>query len=347
MYLKLIEWFRKRSLSCYLAGIVALCTVLVLALFYCMPVHKNLLKETCFIFRPGQSVRQLAFDLEKRGLLDHPYFFIILARVTGVSHHLQAGQYCVLPGMRVWQLNSNLAHGRTKIYTITFIEGWNFKQIREVLSESPALRHLIKHKSEPDVMQLIGHPQKRIEGYLFPTTYYFNWQASDVSILRRAYQYMQQYLLHVWENRQPGLPYQSSYQALIVASLIEKEAKVDEDRAKIASVIINRLNKGMRLQMDSTVIYASGKRNIKQITRADFFSVSPYNTYRKRGLPITPIAMPGAASIYAALHPLHTDYLYYAPDYAPEGHGRHVFSQYFSEHIRLLKHYYSRIHRKK
>ncbi len=320
--------------SLFLIGLCSLLYGFVLA-----PVSKiNDLKQ-CFIFKKKQSFRQLIWDLHRRGLLQHPQAFLILSRLRGQSHHLQAGQYCITPDTSLWQLYSNLMQGRTHVYKITFIEGNDFSQVLQILFGAHALQHRIGMQSEPQVMRRIGHPQGAAEGMFFPTTYYFHWQDTDLSILKRAYHLMRQRIAIAWAKRRHHLPYHSPYEALIVASLIEKEAKFDEDRPKIARVILNRLQKGMRLQIDSTVMYALHQKNRKQ--RADFLSRSPYNTYKRTGLPVTPIAMPGVASIDAALHPAHTNDLYYVV----REDGHHIFSERFLAHKKASEHYRKRMAR--
>lgn len=285
---------------------------------------------------PGNTIHDLAKILYAKRLITHPHIFIFAARLSGHSKKLRFGEYRIWPGMSAYTLLNNIISGRDLVkYQITFVEGRTFQDMLNVLEEDPNLFHRLKGKSTEEIMQLLGHPGEHPEGLFMPETYTFIWGNTDIEILSHAYERMQKYLTKQWEQRASGLPYRSAYQALIIASLIEKETSVDSERPIIASVILHRLKKRMRLQVDPTVLYGLNKPYNTPITRDDLKSKTSYNTYRIYGLPPTPIDMPSKASIYAALHPANTPYLYYVAT----GDGSHIFSKTYAEHLRAVKKY--------
>jgi len=285
---------------------------------------------------PGNTIHDLAKTLYDKRLILHPQIFVFAARIGGHTKKLRFGEYRVRPGMNASSLLLNiiLAHGLVK-HQIMFVEGWTFQEVMKVLENDPNLFHRLKGKPNSAVMGLLGHPGRHPEGLFFPETYTFIWGNTDIKILDHAYQRMQAYLSEQWKNRTLGLLYKSAYQALIVASLIEKETSLDSERPIVASVILRRLKKRMRLQIDPTVLYGLNKPYGTRITRHDLQSKTPYNTYQIDGLPPTPIAIPSKASVYAALHPANTSYLYYVST----GDGSHIFSTTYRQHLRAVKKY--------
>ena len=228
-----------------------------------------------------------------------------------------------------------MTEGRVSQAQISIIEGTTFRQLRNLLDADPDLRHDSTAMSETDILQRVGAPEAHAEGLFFPDTYYFASGASDLAILKRAYQTMQQRLQESWQQRSPGLPLQTPYQALILASIVEKETGQASDRDMIAGVFINRLRRGMRLQTDPSVIYGMGDKFDGNLRKRDLLTDTPYNTYTRAGLPPTPIALPGLAALQATLHPAKTDALYFVA----RGDGSSVFSKSLAQHNRAVAKY--------
>lgn len=297
-----------------------------------------LLKEgsTSIKVYPGNTIHDFAKTLSQQGLITHLHIFVFAARISGSSQRLRFGEYKIIPGMSADKLLSNVISGKGVLkHQITFVEGWRFHDVIQALDNDPNLFHRLKGKINSEIMDMLGHPGRHPEGLFLPETYTFTWGNKDIEILDHAYNRMQAYLAQQWNDRVTGLPYKSAYQALIVASLIEKETSIDDERPIVASVILHRLKKHMRLQVDPTVLYGLNKPYGTRITRRDLKSKTPYNTYQVYGLPPTPIDIPGRASIYAALHPEKTRYLYYVA----AGDGSHVFSKTYRQHLRAVKKY--------
>lgn len=285
---------------------------------------------------PDSGIVQLAEKLNRRGLWRYPRFLISITRSNGTARRLRYGEYWIKPSMSVADLITNIVDGKGMVrHHITFIEGWTFQQIKDALEKNRNITHRFKEKTDQQIMTMLGHPQQKPEGLFFPSTYYFLWEDSDLTILQMAYQKMDEFLTQEWSKRIEGLPYQNAYQVLIVASMVEKETALEKERPLIAGVILRRWKKKMRLQVDPTVLYGLKKPYGTLITEQDLRSKTPYNTYRIRGLPPTPIAMPGAASIVAALQPARKGYLYFVA----RGDGSHQFSTTYKEHLAAIKKY--------
>jgi UPF0755 protein len=229
----------------------------------------------------------------------------------------------------------SLNHGKATQGSITFIEGKTFKQMRIKLANNNAVRTTIADLSDAEVMRVVGNGKNHAEGLFFPDTFYFDRGTADIVLLKRSYEGMQSKLAAAWANRASGLPYKDSYEALIMASIVEKETGKASERPMIAGVFLNRLRIGMRLQTDPTVIYGMGDKYDGNIRRKDLTTDTIYNTYTRDGLPPTPIAMPGLASIEAALHPEKTKALYFVG----KGDGSHQFSNSLVEHNRAVAKY--------
>ena len=278
--------------------------------------------------QPKSGLRSIAKQLVKQGVLNEPWRFILIAKLLNKQSYLQAGNYTLNKNVSPYQLLLSLNHGKTTQGSITFIEGRTFAQMHEKIIKNEAIKQTITGLSESEMMKLMGSDYRVAEGLFFPDTFYFDRNTADTVILKRSYDAMRSKLAKAWEGRDTNLPYKNSYQALIMASIIEKETGKASERPMIAGVFINRLRIGMRLQTDPTVIYGMGARYEGNIRKKDLLADTPYNTYTRDGLPPTPIAMPGIAAIDAALHPEKTKALYFVG----KGDGSHVFSNNLVEH---------------
>lgn len=285
---------------------------------------------------PHTTVNELAVDLYEQGILSHFHIFVLLAKLQGSLTHIKAGEYQLQVGMTASDLLKKLKKGDVVMRKITFLEGWNFQQVLAALKANQYLLHTINDHSPEVIMDLLGHPGEYPEGLFYPDTYLFSQGAKDSKILQMAYDVMQKKLKQAWQSRATQLPYQNPYQALIVASMIEKEAVLNKERPLIAGVIISRLQKQMPLQIDATVMYGAGGNYAKLLTKTDLQIDTPYNTYTRKGLPPTPIAMPRFASIEAALHPVQGRALYYVA----KGDGSHIFSENLSAHHKATNKYW-------
>lgn len=289
----------------------------------------------------GASAREVAQDLGRRGVLQHPRLWALYARLSGRAGQIKQGEYRLERGTTPASLLTQLVAGRTVQYEVTLIDGWTFRQIMQKLNKDPHIGERLKPSEYADVIHKLGGPKGMSpEGWFYPNTYFFSNGASELSILRRSYDAMRSYLKLQWAERAPDLPLKTPYDALILASIVEKETGVPHERPLIAGVFVNRLRKGMRLQSDPTVIYGLGSSYNGDITFKDLRRVTPYNTYVHRGLPPTPIAIPSPAAIHAVLHPAHTQYLYFVA----KGNGTHVFSRTYAEQQREVAKY--QLHRR-
>lgn len=283
----------------------------------------------------GSGLKSIANQLVAQGILKEPWRFILIAKLLQKEQYLQAGSYTLNKNISPYQLLLSLNHGKTTQGSITFIEGRTFEQMRQKLAINDAVKQSITGLSEPEILKLVGSPYSVAEGLFFPDTFYFDRNTTDIELLKISYNAMQSKLERAWQDREQGLPYKNSYEALIMASIIEKETGKASERPMIAGVFLNRLRIGMRLQTDPTVIYGMGIRFDGNIRKKDLSIDTPYNTYTRSGLPPTPIAMPGLAAIEAALHPANTKALYFVG----KGDGSHVFSNSLDEHNRAVAKY--------
>lgn len=287
------------------------------------------------IIQPKSGLRSIANQLVEQGVIAEPWGFILLAKLLSKEQFLQAGSYTLNKNINPYQLLLSLNHGKATQGSVTFIEGRTFSQMRDKLAKNDAVKQTITDLSDAEVMQKMGAKYKVSEGLFFPDTYYFDRNTSDIILLQRSCDAMQRKLAKAWDYRVTNLPYKNSYQALIMASIIEKETGKSAERPMIAGVFINRLRIGMRLQTDPTVIYGMGAQYDGNIRKKDLIKDTPYNTYTRDGLPPSPIAMPGLASIEAALHPAGTKALYFVS----KGDGSHAFSNNLEEHNRAVNRY--------
>jgi UPF0755 protein len=288
-----------------------------------------------FTVRSGASVKSLARQLADDGLLAEPHSFWILARALGRSGAIQAGTYRLERPLTPRELLDKLARGDVVLADILFVEGTTFRQWRAQLAQHPQVRATLAGKEEPEIRAALGIEQAHIEGWLFPSTYRFAPGTSDLDLLKRAHAAMKKRLAEGWAARDTTVPLKSPYEALILASIVEKETGAASERPIIAGVFANRLRRGMRLQTDPTVIYGIGEKFDGNIRKRDLTDDTPWNTYTRDGLPPTPIAMPGAGAIAAVMHPAQTEALYFVG----KGDGTHYFSPTLEEHNRAVAKY--------
>lgn len=288
-----------------------------------------------FVFPQGASVKTVAFKLEAAKIITEPELFIALAKIKGSDRNLKAGEYRIDPGITPVQLLDKMQKGDVINHEFTIIEGWTFRQVLAVLANNPYITHTLQNLSDDQIMSKIGHQGESPEGRFAPDTFVFSGAVSDADILNTSYLLMQKRLDAAWNNKAPDVPYHCIYMALIVASIIEKETAVPQEKPIVAGVILRRLQKNMLLQVDPTVIYGLGANYTKKLTTADLTTDSPYNTYTRKGLPPGPICMPSVSSINAALHPASGTELYYVA----KGDGSHVFSNTLQEQDQAIRKY--------
>jgi UPF0755 protein len=284
---------------------------------------------------PGTTLTAIANDLANKGILRQPLYLRLLSRERGDANRIKAGEYHIAGGTTATGLLDQLVQGKVIEYSLTIIEGWNFQQLLTAVRTHPMITQTLSESlSTEQLMEAIGLKGQHPEGQFYPDTYLFPRETTDREFLQRAYRAMQDILAEEWGQRDEGLPLETPYEALILASIIEKETGLPEERAEIAGVFTRRLEKGMLLQTDPTVIY--GIDNFDgNIRRGDLKKDTPYNTYTRAGLPPTPIAMPGRDAIHAALHPADGKALYFVAT----GNGGHYFSSTLKEHNRAVNKY--------
>lgn len=288
-----------------------------------------------FDLRAGSSLKSAAQQMVDAGVLDDPVRFVILARLLGEAARIKAGNYEIESPITRFGLLQKITQGDYTQVVLTVVEGWTFRQLRKTLDDHPVVKHDTQGLNDAEILRRLEIDQPSPEGWFFPDTYHFSSGTSDLAILRRAHRLMLSHLNLQWERRAADLPLKSPYEALILASIIEKETGRAGERPLIAAVFINRLRIGMRLQTDPTVIYGMGERFDGNIRRADLTADTPYNTYTRDGLPPTPIAMPGIASLVAVLNPTPSKFLYFVA----KGDGSSYFSSSLEEHNRAVTKY--------
>jgi UPF0755 protein len=292
---------------------------------------------TTFEIERGSSLRVVASDLERARLLDHPRLFTAWARLTDRETGIKAGEYRLMPGSSPIDLLELFHSGKVLLHEVTFIEGMTIAEMRAVLASHSAVRSTPEASDDARLMSALGAAGEAAEGRFFPDTYHFPRNTTDREILEMAFERMESELQRAWENRADDLPLASKYEALILASIIEKETGLDSERAVIGGVFVSRLRLGMRLQSDPTVIYGLGDAFDGDLRRVDLRTDTPYNTYTRSGLPPTPIAAPGAASLGAAVQPQVTGALYFVA--TGNGDGSHYFSKTLPEHEAAVRRY--------
>lgn len=285
--------------------------------------------------RPGMGLKDVGQELSERGVIKHWAYLAGLGRWQDKAHQIKTGEYHFAPGITPQQLLDQIVAGQVLEYSLTIVEGWTFRQLMNTVNRNPELTHSLAGLSDEQIMEAIGQPGQHPEGRFYPDTYHFNKSLSDVAFLQRTYRAMNRYLESEWQTRDTGLPLASPYEALILASIVEKETGLASERKAIAGVFTRRLQKGMRLQTDPTIIYGMGAAYSGDIRRRDLTTDTPYNTYLHAGLPPTPIALPGADSIHAVLHPDSGNTLFFVA----RGDGGHVFSETLDAHNKAVLKY--------
>jgi len=283
----------------------------------------------------GTTLGALSRDLYQRGVIDNALYFTWMVRLQGKAGAIQAGEYELKPGSTPREIAWQIINGQVIRHELTIVEGWNIYQVLDAVRANQHLVHTIDEIDHSSIMSALGLDEEHPEGLFFPDTYHFTRGMTDRDFMVRAYRAMKSQLEQEWAQRHEGLPLSTPYEALILASIIEKETAVASERRQIAGVFTRRLMKGMLLQTDPTVIYGIGRGFTGNITRRDLRTDTPYNTYTRKGLPPTPIAMPGSDSIHAALHPGDGEALYFVA----KGDGSHYFSSSLEEHNRAVVKY--------
>jgi UPF0755 protein len=289
---------------------------------------------------PGTPVRAVLTQLGKQGALANVRAVEIYLRVHSLRPNVHFGMYEIPAKASPAQILEMFEQGRVVLEQLTVVEGSTFAEFRHELDQHPAVTHTLTGKSAAEVMTALGHPGEFPEGRFFPDTYRFAAKTKDTEILTLAYNAMQKTLEAAWQDHTANLPFDTPYQALILASIVEKETGVSTERARVAGVFVSRLRKGMRLQTDPTVIYGLGDNYDGDIHSRDLVTDTPYNTYTRAGLPPTPIALPGRDAILAATHPLENGELYFVAT----GSGGHHFSKTLEEHNEAVKQYLQYLH---
>ncbi|HAF55075.1 MAG TPA: endolytic transglycosylase MltG [Thauera sp.] len=285
-----------------------------------------------FTIPRGVGMRQAAALIERAGVNVDAGRLALLARISGRAHHIKAGSYEVHDGITPWQLILKLSDGDVSQGELLLVEGWTFRQVRRALESHPDLEPDTAGLTDAEILARIGAPEKSLEGLFFPDTYLFDKRSGALAVLERAYGAMRERLDRAWAERDPASPLGSPYEALILASIIEKETGRPEDRGLVASVFSNRLRIGMRLQTDPSVIYGLGADFDGRLRRIHLDTDHPWNTYTRAGLPPTPIAMPGEAALRAAVRPDNSDFLYFVA----RGDGSSEFSRNLADHNRAV-----------
>ena len=288
-----------------------------------------------FALKQGSSLKSAAHQIQQAGGLNNEWLFVLLGRTLGKATQIKPGNYQLEHEVSPLQLLNMISKGQIAQSSLTIIEGTTFKQLRDTLNADSTLRHDSAALSDAEIMKRIGATESSAEGLFFPDTYNYDRGSSDLTVLKRAYQLMQRNLQDNWKNRDADLPFDTPYEALILASIVEKETGQPGDRPMIASVFINRLHKNMRLQTDPTVIYGMGDKFDGNLRKRDLTRDTPYNTYTRDGLTPTPIALPGLAALQATLHPAPSKALYFVA----RGDGSSQFSSTLIEHNNAVNQY--------
>jgi len=336
------KWQQNRVVR-YTVALVAL-----LALFACSYVYwfsiKQLQPESrIYVVAPGTSLKAFSRQLHREGVLPDARTLVYLAYLKGSSRDLKAGEYRFRRGITALELLDQVMAGRVVEYPLTIVEGWTFRQVQAALQAAPKLTHSLQGLRPQQIMAMLGFPTLHPEGRFYPDTYYYSSGMSDLLILQRAFQRMEKVLDEEWSNRASNLTINNREEALILASIVEKETGKVEERPLIAGVFMQRMRIGMKLQTDPTVIYGLGEKFNGNLTLAHLRQRTPYNTYVIKGLPPTPIAMVGRAALNAVLHPENTKALYFVS----RGDGTHEFSENLDQHNRAVVKYQLNGKRKK
>lgn len=289
----------------------------------------------------GATLRSVGRDLHQRGVLERPQVWIAAGRLARKAGALKAGEYRLEPGLTPMRVLEVLSSGQVILHGVTFIEGSRFVDMLAQLKANPAVRIDYANRSSEDIMRALGKPGLHPEGQFFPDTYHFPRNTPDLEILKLAFSRMSSELEKAWNSRASDLPLAGPYEALILASIVEKETALDRERPLVAGVFIERLRRGMRLQTDPTVIYGIGENYDGNIRRRDLLADTPYNTYTRAGLPPTPIALPGLESLQAAVRPEMSGKVFFVATGEPD--GSHYFSATLAEHQAAVRRYLRRL----
>lgn len=285
----------------------------------------------------GTTLRAVAEHLGAAGILSYPWLLTGYGRLSGLAQELKAGEYEIPAGTTPRGLLDQLVEGRVKLHSLTIVEGWTVRDLMRAIRNNPAVRQTLKSTDDAALVKALELPARHPEGWFFPDTYRFPRHTTDRELLAMAHARMRIMLDQAWAGRQADLPLRSPYEALTLASIIEKETALDRERSRIAGVFVRRLEAGMKLQTDPTVIYGLGEDFSGDLTRRQLARDTPYNTYTRTGLPPSPISLPGESSLLAAVHPDDSGSLYFVA--SGEEDGSHVFSRTLRDHNAALKRY--------
>ena len=324
------RWLLLALISVILCTSVAYCAV---KNYLETPIGLN--QPMIIMIEPGRSLTQVTRRLEQEGVLRWPRVLVLWARWQGIDRSMRTGEYELTPGLTPVSLLSLLMSGRNVQYPVTLVEGWTARQALEHLWAQEAVDVTLRDKTDEELLVLLQSPFPALEGTLFPDTYFYTRGATDEAILRRAHLRLRDVLESEWRQQAQNLPYESPWAALIMASIIEKESGYQAEKADIAGVFVRRLQQGMRLQSDPTIIYGMGDSYSGNIRRSDIETTTPWNTYRINGLPPTPISLSGRESIRASLNPNPGTALYFVS----RGDGSHQFSDTLDEHNAAVRRY--------
>jgi UPF0755 protein len=302
-------------------------------------------QPSSFEIPSGQPLVTTAQQLEQRGWLERPRWLLLYARLTGADAKVRAGEYLVTPGTTPRELLQLFESGAVIQHTVTFVEGWTFRDLRRALDREGKVRHTLEGVSDEEIMRRLGEPGQSPEGLFFPDTYVFGKGTTDFELLRQARERMRRELDAAWKERAQDLPLASPYEALILASIVEKETALAAERPRIAGVFTTRLRRGMLLQTDPTIIYGLGVDFDGNLRRSDLERDGPYNTYTRTGLPPTPIAMPGSEALRAAVRPDERGEIYFVATGLPD--GSHTFSRTHAEHQAAVGEYLARLRQRR
>lgn len=327
--------------KCFIAMVLAVVLVIALAggmYYWATSPVKLATPQLDVTIKPHSSLRSVSIQLNRGGVPVEPELFVLMTRALGLASQLKSGNYEFKSGVTPYDVLQKIARGDVNEYVATVIEGWTLQKMRAELDGNPALTHDTAGMSDTDLLKAIGAPEvtkASAEGLFFPDTYLFDKNTSDLAVYKRAYRLMQQRLNEAWATRAPDLPYKTPYDALIMASIVEKETGRAADRPLVAAVFANRLKIGMPLQTDPTVIYGLGSAYGGRLKKKDLQTDTPYNTYTRNGLPPTPIALPGVAALAATMNPASSTALYFVS----RGDGSSIFSDNLGEHNKAVDKY--------
>lgn len=328
-------WPKSRPFT-ILSG-AALAALLAAGGYYAWAVNRPLdFGGQTWVIEPGDTLGRVARQLVEQGVIDETLSLRLLARKDDLGRRVRSGAYRFPPAISLREFLHRIVTGQGQVdFKITILEGWTFARMRETLRRAPDLKAVTAAMTDRQIMAELGHPELHPEGRFFPDTYRYTAGQTDLSVYRLAFRLMQEKLAAAWQRRSADVPLKSEGEALIIASIIEKESQIEHEQRRIAGVFYNRLRKGMRLQTDPTVIYGLGAAYRGNITRAHLKTDTPYNTYTRGGLPPTPISLPGAGALHAAVRPAATDAYYFVA----KGGGSHHFSATLDQHNKAVRRY--------